>query len=269
MSHTTTWIATRPVPIGELLDAWVAVQRGDFRRHPTQDPARPGPDTPARVWRRAPGEVPVLVAGCAGQVGASTVALLLADAAVSGRVVDCAPASCSGLAGASTAELGEAGDGWLAGRRGAVRIERRGDRCCDPVRLPAPLPGEPGRVTVVDAWWEPRQLLDATGWLADLARTCPRVVLVARATVPGMARLEAAVSLFGRERSWAVVAAGPRRWPQPVERALGARTRQLQAAGRLFALPSNPALALSGITTEPLPRAFGATARQLVEGLLP
>lgn len=269
MSHPTTRIATRPVPIGELLDAWVAVQRGDFRHHPAPDTDGSDPEGTARVWRRAPGEVPVLVAGCAGQVGASTVALLLAAAALSARLVDCAPAACSGLAGASTAELGEAGDGWLAGRRDAVRIERRRDQCCDPARLPAPLPGEPGRVTVVDAWWEPRQLLDATGWLADLARSCPRVVLVARATVPGMARLEAAVNLFGPERCWAVVAAGPRRWPQPVERSLGARTRQLQAAGRLFALPSNPALAMSGITTEPLPRTFGTTARQLVEGLLP
>ncbi len=266
MSHTTTRIATRPVPIGELLDAWVAVQRGDFRHHPA--PEATGSAGTGRVWRRAPGEVPVLVAGCAGQVGASTVALLLAGAAMSGRVVDCAPASCSGLAGASTAELGEAGDGWLAGRRDTVRIERRRDQCCDPALLPSPLPGEPGRVTVVDAWWEPRQLLDATGWLADLARTCPRVVLVARATVPGVARLEAAVNLFGPERCWAVVA-GPRRWPQPVERSLGARTRQLQTGGRLFALPSNPALALSGITTEPLPRTFEARARQLVEGLLP
>jgi len=46
------------------------------------------------------------------------------------------------------------------------------------------------------------------------------------------------------------------------------RAELIRAAGRLFALPSNPALAMSGITTESLPRVFEATARQLLEGLL-
>ncbi|MGC3995465.1 MAG: hypothetical protein QM779_15340 [Propionicimonas sp.] len=256
----------RPVPIGELLDAWLAVQRGQFR-HSTATPPVPAPATVA--WQPAPGEVPVLVVGCGGSVGASTVALLLAGAIDRARVVDCAPASHSGLAGASTAELGEAANGWLAGRRDTTLIQRRHDQPPTPQGLPAPLPGDPGWLTVVDSWWEPRQLLTQAGWLADLARTCPRVVLVTRASIPGMARLEAVLATFGPERCWAVVVASPHRLPSPVERSLGSRTVQLRASGRLFSLPPNPVLAMSGITTEPLPRAFAATAHQLLEGLLP
>ena len=261
--------ATRPVPIGELLDAWLAVQRGQFRRSTAASPVPAAPVPAAAAWQPAPGEVPVLVVGCGGSVGASTVALLLAGAIDRARVVDCAPASHSGLAGASTAELGEAANGWLAGRRNTTLIQRRHDHPSTPQCLPAPLPGDPGWLTVVDSWWEPRQLLTQAGWLADLARDCPRVVLVTRPSIPGMARLEAALSTLGPDRCWAVMVASPRRLPTPVERSLGSRTEQLRASGRLSSLPPNPALAMSGVTTEPLPRAFGATARQLLEGLLP
>ncbi len=267
--RTATGTTTRPVPIGELLDAWIAVQRGDFRRGATQSATQVRPAASRQLWSRAPGEVPVLVAGCAGSVGASTVALLLAGATNTARVVDCAPAACSGLAGASTAELGEGSDGWLTGRRDTIVIQRRHDHPSTPELLPVPLPGEPGRLTVVDSWWEPRQLLAATGWLADLARTCPRIVLVARGSVPGLARLEAGLALFGPERCRAVVVGVPRHWPKPVENSLGHLARQLRAAGRVFTLPPHPGLAVSGITTEPLPRPFGATARTLLEGLLP
>lgn len=260
---------TRPVPIGELLDAWLAVQRGQFRRATVTPLATAEPAPSVAAWQPAPGEVPVLVVGCAGSVGASTVALLLAGAVDPARVVDCAPASNSGLAGASTAELGEAANGWLAGRRNTTLIQRRHDHPSTPQGIPAPLPGDPGWLTVVDSWWEPRQLLTQAGWLADLSRTCPRVVLVTRASIPGMARLEAALTAFVPDRCWAVMVASPRRLPSPVERSLGSRTEQLRASGRLLSIPPNSALAMSGITTEPLPRAFGATARQLLEGLLP
>lgn len=267
-TRSSTRTATRPVPIGELLDAWLAVQCGQFRHPSSVTSAGPEAVQAATSWRLAPGEVPVLVVGCAGSVGASTVALLLAGASDRARVVDCAPASYSGLVGASTAELGEAPNGWLAGRRDTIVIQRRHDQPSTPQALPAPLPGDPGWLSVVDSWWEHRQLMVGDGWLADLARACPRVVLVARPSIPGMARLEAALSTFGTERCSAVMVASPRKPPRPVERSLGSRTVQLRAAGRLFALPSNPALAMSGITTESLPRVFEATARQLLEGLL-
>lgn len=264
-THSRARTATRPVSIGELLNAWIAVQHGQFRDTPATVPV---PTVPApTAWRPAPGEVPVLVAGCAGSVGASTVALLLAGATNPARVVECAPATCSGLAGASTAELGEAGNGWLAGRRDTILIQRRHDHPPAPQAVPTPLPSDPGWLTVVDSWWEPRQLLAGSGWLAELAHQCPRVVLVTRASIPGMARLEVVLSTFGPERCWVVVVASPRHLPRPVERSLGPQTRALRAAGRVITLPSNPDLAMSGITTEPLPRSFEATAHLMLEGL--
>lgn len=267
-TQTRPGTVTRPVPIGELLHAWLAVQRGDFHHgDPTTD-ARPDPTRPRPVWRAAPGEVPVLVVGCTGSAGASTVALLLATTVPGSRVVDCAPAPSSGLAGAATAELGEDRDGWLTGRRDTLTIQRRHDQPDGPGKVPAPLPWRPGGVSVIDTWWEPRQLLTGDGWLPDLARTCPRVLLVTRGTIPGMARLETSLALFGVERCWAVATALPRRWPTPVARSLGARTLQLSRSGRLLALPANPVLAVTGVTTQRLPRTFDRTARRLAKGLL-
>lgn len=256
-----------PVPVGELIDAWWAVQRGEFRRGATPRPQVPQID--ASSWRPAPGEVPILVIGCGGSVGASTIALLLALAAPRSRVVECAPRASSGLAGASTAELGDAHAGWLGGTRGEVRIQRRGDDCESPDALPAPVEGVAGGVTVVDCWWEPRQTLTSPGWLGNLARECERVVLVARATVPGMRRLESSLTVLRPDRCWPVVTgASARRLPRPVGHAMGPQTRQLVRSGRLFCLPDNPVLALSGITTAPLPRSYGPTAARLLEGIL-
>ena len=256
-----------PVPVGELIDAWWAVQRGEFRRSAAS--RGQAPRSVATAWRPAPGEVPILVTGCGGSVGASTVALLLASAAPRSRVVECSPRACSGLAGASTAELGEAEAGWLCGTRGEVRIQRRSDDFESPDALPAPVEGVPGGVTIVDCWWELRQTLASPGWLGNLARECERVVLVARATVPGMQRLESSLSMLRPDRCWPVITgASARRLPRPVGHAMGPLTRQLVRGGRLHCLPDNPVLALSGITTEPLPRSYAPAAARLLEGLL-
>ncbi|MGC3994756.1 MAG: hypothetical protein QM779_11690 [Propionicimonas sp.] len=266
---TTIRTATRPVPIGELLDAWLAVQAGDFSagHAPSPRTATPGELPP---WLPCPGEAPVLVVGCAGTVGASTIALLLAGAATRTRVVDCAPISCSGLAGASTAELGEAGNGWTQGRRDQVLIQRRLDHPAAPDVVPRPPDGNPGDVTVIDGWWPLRDLLTAAGWLGDLARSCPRLVLVAHGSVPGTRQLEADLRAAGPERCWAVMTGvSSRQLPTLVEHSLGPLTLGLRAAGRVQLLRHDSRLAMSGITTNPLPRLFDRTARSLLEGLLP
>ena len=68
---------------------------------------------------------PVLpVLGCVSQAGASTLALAIATCASPARVLECAPASASGLAVAATAELGTTGNGWALGRREQVWIAR-------------------------------------------------------------------------------------------------------------------------------------------------
>lgn len=262
----------RPVPVGELLGAWHAVMRGDFRRSTTRPAATTRiPDSPATVWQPADGEIPVLVVGCGGSCGASTVALLLAEAAGRARVVECAPGSCSGLAGASEAELGEVAGGWVQGSRGDVLIQRRSDPLVAVAAVPAPPPvtGDAG-LTVVDCWWEFGQALASSGWLGDLARACPRVTLVARGSVPGLRRLETCLAMAGGDRCRVVVTGvSERRWPRHVEASMGPLARQRRASGHLYCLPDHPGLSLSGLTPAPLPKSFDPTASLLLKGLLP
>ena len=270
MNVSAARTGSRPVPVGELVSAWWAVQRGEFRPGSTKRLAQATVGRAGTAWRPAPGEVPVLVVGCAGSVGASTVALLLGAAATRSRVVECAPAACSGLSGASTAELGEAADGWLEGTRAELRIQRRRDQAASPDLIPPPLPGTTGGVTVVDCWWDLRQVLAGQGWLAELGRSCSRVVLVAKASVPGMRQLEGNLGLVGADRCWTVATGSSmQHLSRQVQHSMGPLTRQLHRAGRFHCVPDNRSLALSGITTEPLPKAYSHTATRLLEGLLP
>lgn len=257
-----------PVPIGEVLEAVLALKRGEFRHGPVRVSATTAPASNA--WPTEPGEAPILVLGCSGSAGTSTVALLIAQTFRRSRLIECAPGAGTGLAGASTAELGEADQGWVEGSRGELRIQRRRDQVGTPEELPRPLPCWPGAISVVDSWWSLRRVLAGSGWLADLARSCSRVVLVTRATVPGLRQLEGDLALVEAERCWAVASAiTPRRWSGPVEHSMGPRTRHLRQSGRLIGLPYNAAIAQAGITTEPLPRSFHHPATLLQRGLLP
>lgn len=256
MHHTQT--VTAPVPIGELLDAWLAVQRGDFRRAEQRGDA----------WVPVEGETPVVVIGCLGSAGTSTVALALASAAERARLIECAPGACSGLAGAATAELGTLADGWVAGRREDLRILRRADQVPPPDDVPLPPEGEAG-VTVVDCWWEVRQSLHAAGWLGELLRGCSRVVLVTPASIPGFRRVEICLGMLGPTRCWVAVAGAPkRRTEAPLERWVGPLTEQVRDDGRLVRFPFVPQLAVSGITSEPLPKSLQLAAADLLKGLL-
>ena len=106
--------AMRPVGVDELRRAWLAVQAGDFRRpHPKQRAVAPASPAASVEWTPASDELVIPVVGAAGSCGATTVALALATAAKGrARVVECASASLSGLAAASTAELGADDHGW-------------------------------------------------------------------------------------------------------------------------------------------------------------
>src|SRR4051794_8358028 len=114
------------VGVDELVRAWRAIQNGQFRRrgHSTAVRTRPpssraagpveaGPAANERGWE--PIEPVVVVVGCAEPTGASAVALALATAAGDSRVIDCAPLGVSGLAAASTAELGRPDPDWVRG----------------------------------------------------------------------------------------------------------------------------------------------------------
>ena len=214
----------------------------------------------------------VLVCGAAPAVGTSTLALALAGAVSGGaRVVECCSASASGLAAASTAELGEFGEGWVRSDRDGVVIERCAGRVGGPAGLPALAFGQRAAWTFLDCSWDVDGLLRCDGWLADQARSAAAVVLVARATVPGLRRLDSALGLVGEQRVVAVLVGTGRRWPRPVQQSASAAVRQLRAWDRLVCVPFDAQLALSGLTPDPLPAAVrGAAVSVLnqVEGLL-
>lgn len=212
-------------------------------------------------WQQA-GERVVLVCGCAGSCGATTVALALATVAGRARVVETSGQAASGLAYAAGAELGAAGQGWLRGSRNDVLVERRGDDTRSPEQLPTPAHSDMP-FTVVDSAWDIATLLRSPGWLGYLARTAESVVLVTRATVPGLRRLEASVAVVGEGRA-ITATVGARRWPRQVEQSLGSVIHRLRAAGRVVRVPEVPALAVSGLTPDPLPPALIRSAKALL-----
>lgn len=232
---------------------------------------RPGLARPAVTrWTPTTDELVMLVCGCGGSSGATTVALALATAAGRARVVETCDAPASGLGYAATAELGVADQGWLRGTREAVVVERRADSSGSPDRLPTPATsGLP--LTVVDSSWDVAALLASPGWLGALARTTSAVVLVTRATIPGLRRLSAAIELVGGNRAIAVTVGG-KRWPRPVEQSAGVAVRRLRDQGRVVLVPAWPALAITGLTPEPLPPSIlrpAQTLLTLLEGPLP
>lgn len=123
------------VTVEELALAWGAVRSGQFRAHP--QPANPhrgltdqGPAVAGAAGLDA-GPV-VAVVGAHGWSGASTTALLIAEAAARRgrrvRLLDLAAPARSGLAAASVTEQGVDETGrWRLGSRGAVAVHRLAD----------------------------------------------------------------------------------------------------------------------------------------------
>lgn len=238
------------VAVDELTRAYRAVTLGEFRTGSRRVGRSAEVDS---GWSPAEGERLAAVVGCLGGAGASTVALGIASAAEDARVVECSTVAASGLAGASSAELGVSPDGWVHGSRGPVLVERRGERIESPAHCPTPSLASNKALTVLDCGWDVDLLVGDAGWLGAAIRNVPTVVVVTRPTLPGMRRLEAAVGLLGLGRVCGVVVGVEKRWPRPVEQALGPFGRALRAEGRLIGLPHDPTLAMEGLTPEPLP----------------
>lgn len=251
------------VSVEDLRRAYRAAVAGEFRPQKRPRPALVDP-VPA-AWAPGPGELVVLVVGACGGAGASTVALGLATCAGDARVVECCTVAASGLAAASTAEMGVTTDGWVQGTRDTVLIERRCDRVASIATMPTPSTTT-RPLTILDCPADVDLLVHDPGWLGTLARTAA-VVVVTCATGPGLRRLEAAISLLGANRVQAVAVGAPKRWPRPLEQHLGAQGRQLRTSGRLVGVPHDPRLAVDGITTDPLPAALLAAMSPVLDSL--
>lgn len=275
------------VTVHELKRAWLALERGQFRQpgvggsrtvtiHPAQQSRAPGADV---AWQAVEPVLPVV--GCAGSVGASTLALALATAASSPdagiartRVVECCSVTASGLAAATTAELGPHPAGWVQGTRGEVLLERVVDAVRAPDEVPRPSIDAPYPVslTVLDVGWELGLLLGSAGWLSDQVRRAPHVVAVARATVPGLRRLEGVLAMLAGTSVTAAVL-GPRppighlrggRGLRGIESSMGARTRELDRDGRVQRILLDPRLAHRGLDSQPLPAPLLSAAQRLL-----
>lgn len=258
--------AVRPaVSVDELKRAWYAVQSGDFRR--TLRPARATLLTAhghaVGEWTPTTGELVVPVIGAAGNVGASTVALALATVATRpARVVECCPPAASGLAAASTAELGVTpagvGAGWRQGRRDEVLIERTSGTRTGVDDIPSPTQAEHAdQLTILDAG-NATQLAGATGWIPAAVRAASFLVAVTTATIPGFRRLDAVLELLDIDpMRIAVAVVGParRKWPRGIEHSAGPAVRRLLDQGRVVEIPHDRTLAINGVDSRALPPA--------------
>lgn len=228
--------------VAELREAWRAIEAGEFAHGPRSAPTARGG---AAVWTPTPSERVVAVVGCAGGVGASTVALALATAAgAPARVVECCPPLASGFSAAANAELGTEGP-WRRGSRGDVLLERpiiTGDAT-------VPVPTESSvEWTVVDTNWTTVSGTGA-GWLGSVLRTLDDVVLVTNATVPGIRRLESCAELLGRDAIGVVVGPTAKRWPRPAKVAAAGIPARVHIAD----FPLDSRLQVTGLTPDPLP----------------
>jgi hypothetical protein len=250
-------VATRPaVSVAELQRAWHAVKSGQFRRAvegesmTAQPRARTVPSwTPGRDEQVLP------VVRWAGTYGATTFALALATAAdTDARVVECSSATTSGLAAASTAELGAHPSGWVQGSRGDVLLQRTGVALASLHDVPSPMRAEKSTLTVLDVGWELGQVLNTPSWVAAQLSQAAAVIVVTCATVPGLRHLEGALALLDGTPTVVAVLGPPRkRWPKPVQHTAGALTRAADQAGRLVVIPWDPRLAVAGLDSTTLP----------------
>lgn len=219
-------------------------------------------------WTPPAGHPVVLVLGCAGGVGATTVALALASSFETCRLIECGSAARSGLVAAGLAELGPQGHGWVAADRGGVRLERRTPGDPEPYALAAPLPGdEAGRPVVLDLG-DDLDRVRRTRWARPLLDLAP-VVAVTRGTLPGLRHLEATLDrLEPRARLLAAVLGTPRRrWPKELTHSLGPLSRGLDRAGALHVIAEDQTLAVRGLDEHPLPPALLTAAQNLVRDL--
>lgn len=209
----------------------------------------------------------VLVLAAHAGAGASTIAVLIGEAASTGGtgtcLIDCADPARSGVAAASDTELGEDRTGWRKGRRGALEIVRPSRPIIDIEDVaPTPVAVDESELFVVDAGWAARDVLASASWTSALMHTA-QVVLVCRATVPGVRQTEQLLAaLPGRPPL--IAAIGATKWPGVVTASCGPLLRAAREAGRLVSVPFGRRLDVTGLTAAPFSKQLAAAGRALV-----
>ena len=218
------------------------------------------------------GPVVAVLAAHAG-AGASTVAVAIAEALAAGgtatRLVEVADPARSGLAAATSAELGVDGSGWRHGRRGPLQVDRLAEHVRGLGEVLPPRPGEPGvsECVVLDLGWPAREVLAAGGWLAQLLDAA-RLMLVCRPTVPAVRQAERLLTDPRSIRPVVIAAPGRGRWPGAVTASCGPAMRAMREAGRVVTVPLNRRLEVDGVTADPLPRPIAAAGKALAAQLM-
>lgn len=269
----STRASSRPVGVDELKRAWQALNAGEFRPGPGDGKGLRGGGTTAEDdWTPADGEHTIAVIGSAGSVGASTVALATGLAAAAPvRVIECCSVTASGLAAASTAELGLHPTDWRQGKRDHVLLERASEVLAGVDEVPLPTDAEHDtQLTILDISWEAGQLLATDCWLAEAVRTADQVVLVTTVTVPGMRRAGVVMDLLAghwQPEQITLAIRGPRRkkWPRGLEHVGGPAVRRALDADRCVEIPEDRELAVNGLDSRPVPAPLISAARQLLE----
>lgn len=260
------------VSVAELRLGWAAIAAA--RNAPASAALAGGPETlDSDRWLPAHGEHVLPVVGAEPRTGATTVALVLADAApAAARLVECGPGMTSGVVGAGDRELGAPGNGWCRAARGETHLDRLADPPATSGRVPVPAPHPAGSGwTVLDAG----PVGSLSGWVAEQVDQAPVVVLVAAWSVPGLRAVEAALTARPRLAEVGVLVwNGPpwRRWPRPLAASAGERTVGLLASGRCVPVRPDRRVAVTGLTPEPssaAARAAAALIWKLVKGIRP
>lgn len=253
--------------VAEVLRAAQSLEAGHFRGATAPGVHVPADPTEPTAWPHR-GQV-VAVAGAAGQVGATTLALAIAEVASQpARLVDTSRLHASGLASATTAELGVSERGWRRGKRANLVIERAASDWPSSRHVPIPELSDHA-LTVVDVG---RDILDVTTegtWLAGLVESAP-LLIVASATVPSLRRLDVTLTALARRTrvAVAIVGAKRRRWPRPLSAAITSRIHEVDDAGALTVIRPDPDLSWTGISTDPLPASLLRSAETVSTELL-
>jgi len=102
--------------------------------------------------------------------------------------------------------------------------------------------------------------------MGEQVRATGVVVVVTRATIPGLLHLETTLSLLGQVRAVAAMLGSPcRRWSKAVRQSSGPMTKAVEDSGRLIAIPHDSRLAAVGLDSRPIPQQLLAAAHAILE----